>query len=165
MASLTVTGNDPINEYDPGVNVGVTVTSNVSVDGNVTAVYVFKGPNTTGPNITINGSSVNITGAYAEIFPKSITYLDVNRAPQTIPKFEDLPAKFFLLTNYTASHSSSVVAEYYVTADLDGQTGGGHGGSSSPQSNVLMGTVTQTVTNDYTAGKNALQAAVPKGIF
>jgi hypothetical protein len=156
MANLVVSGNSTINEYAPGVNVTASIVANDSVDGNVTLVQVFRGAHATGTNVSINGNVISITGAYAEVFTKSITYLDVNRAPQTIPKFEDLPDKFFLLTNFTAPPVGSVVAEYKVYYDTTGNV---------IQSNVFAGTISQTVTNDYTAGKNALQAAVPKGIF
>jgi hypothetical protein len=163
MAKLVVSGNSTINEYVSGVSVTAAVTANASVDGSVTSVQVFRGQYATGTNITINGTSISVSGAYSGVFPKSITYLDVNRVPQTIPKFEELPEKFFLLTNYTASHTTSVTAEYFVYVDTSGNVTSEIG--SAAQSNVYAGTISQTVTNDYTAGKNALQAAVPKGIF
>lgn len=162
MPTLTVTGDTPVNEYSDAVNITATVVPD-SEDGNITKVYVFKGTYTSGPNVVISGESVSITGAYISIFPKSITYLDTDRVPQTVPTFEDLPETFFLLTNYTASRDRTKIAEFLVHADTDGEIEGG--GRGNAQSNVYVGTITQTVTNDYTAGKNALQAAVPKGIF
>jgi hypothetical protein len=164
MPGLTVSGNSiPLNEYVSGVNITATVTANASIDGSVTSVRVFRGQYATGTNITINGSSISINGAYSSVFPKSITYLDVDRVAQTVSKFEDLPEKFFLLTNYTASQSSSVNAQYFVYADTTGNATSESGAGA--QSNVFAGTISQTVTNDYTAGQLALQAAVPKGIF
>ena len=156
MANVTVSGNTSINEYDPNVSVIATVTANTSVYGTLAAIRVVRGVYALGTNVSINGNTVSISGAYAGVFPKTITYLDVNRVSQTIPKFEDLPTKFFLLTNYVASQTRSVVAEYDVYIDATG---------NAIQSNVFAGTISQTVTNDYTAGKNALQAAVPKGIY
>lgn len=162
MPTLTVTGDNPVNEYQDSVSISATVVPD-SEDGNITKVYVFKGEYTSGPNIAINGATVSISGAYVSVFPKSITYLDTARAAQTIPVFEDLPETFFLLTNYTASRDRTKIAEYLVHADTDGEIEGG--GFGTAQSNVYVGTITQTVMNDYTAGKNALQASVPKGIF
>lgn len=160
MPTLTVTGNESVFEYENTVAITANVSTNSSSEGTVTAVRVNRGPHAVGPTIGINGSTISVTGAYSGVFPRSITYLDLNRKPVTVSKFEDLPPRFFLLTNYTASPLTSIAATYDVYADVSGGTGPDAVG---PVSNVYVGTITQTVTNNYTSGKNALISAIPRG--
>ena len=154
MTTLTVSGNIEVFEYSP--TVGVTATANTNV-GNVTITSVVRGAYATGTNISFSGNVVSITGRYAEVFPKTVTYLDVNRAVNTVNSFTDLPSEYFLISGYAASSVRTVDAEYIVYADI--------GDEFYSNSNVYIGTITQTVLNNYTPGRDALQVAVPKGQF
>lgn len=152
MTNITVVGNTAVLEYAI-VSIVANVSGNANIDGNITSVSVVNGPYTTGTITTVSDNIITITGQHENVFPKSITYLDVNRQPQTISSFSDLPAKFDLLTNFTASQSNSAESEYYVYVITD------------RTANSQVGTITQTVINSYDAGQAALKAAVPKGLL
>lgn len=158
MANLVVTGNSTsVTEYLETISIIVEVTSNTQAgDDTVQSITIVPGLHSTGANISYSSNNANIgyiTGTYNNVFPKTVTYLDSNRVSQTISSFDQLPKDFFLLSGYSPSPSRSETAIYYVYANF------------TSNGNVFMGSVSQTVINNYTTGRNALQESVPKGQF
>ena len=131
-----------------------TFSSTVSIssdmfDPPITSIAVVKGINTAGTiTITIDtgADTFTISGKYNDNFPKVINYLDVNKSPQTATYFSELPAEYFLVNEYLAGSVTSLIASYSVS--VNGST---------------IGTVTQTILNNYTVGQTALKAAVVQG--
>ena len=127
----------------------------VPVDPTVYYTVVRSG-HTEGSNVSISGNVITISGQYRNNFTQSITYLDLDRIPQTVGRFDQLPDEYFIVSNYTAPAERAVTAEYQVYRhSIDSE--------DTAQSDMYVGSITQTVLNNYTPGRDSLKAAVIKG--
>lgn len=118
----------------------------------ITTITVARSADfTLGPNIAtdIGAGSVTISGQYNSNFISGgIQFLDKDQKPQTVLKFADVPSDFSTVVSYSPSGVSSGVATYTITVNGN-----------------VAGSVTQTVINNYTTGRDALVALVAKGKF
>jgi Tfp pilus assembly protein FimT len=118
----------------------------------VTSITVARGSQfTLGPNIAtdISANTVTISGQYSGNFSAGgITFLDKDSKSQTVLKFTDVPSDFSTVISYSPSGTSNGDATYTVSVNGN-----------------VAGTVTQTVINNYSTGRDALIALVAKGKF
>lgn len=118
----------------------------------ITAIAVTRSAQFTfGPNIAtdIAGNSVTISGQYSGNFSAGgITFLDKDSKSQTVLKFTDVPSDFSTVISYSPSGTSNGDATYTISVNGN-----------------VAGTVTQTVINNYSTGRDSLVALVAKGKF
>lgn len=118
----------------------------------ITSITVTRGTQfTLGPNIAtdIVANTVTISGQYNSNFISGgITFLDKNSKSQTVLKFTDVPSDFSTVVSYSPSGVSTGDAIYTISVNGD-----------------TIGTVTQTVINNYSTGRDSLVALVAKGKF
>lgn len=145
-------------QFSESVTVRLGFQSNTTpapVDPTVYYTVVRSG-HTNGADVSIEGNVITISGAYNNNFQQSITYLDTDRIPRTVDRFDQLPEEYFIVSNYTAPAERTVTAEYAVYSHS-------LGAESSISSDIYVGSITQTVINNYTPGRDSLKAAVIKG--
>ena len=133
-------------------SVSVTTSGGLIYDPPITSIEVIKGNNTNGDiTITVNSGldGFTISGKYLDNFFKVITYLDNDLKPVTISSksaFTLLPDDYYTVTEYLASHTTTLIADYAVKVNGN-----------------FISTITQILFNNYTPGEQALIAAVAKG--
>lgn len=118
----------------------------------ITSITVSRSEQfTLGPNVDINTSAntVTISGQYNSNFISGgIQFLDKDSKPQTVLKFADVPSDFSTVISYAPSGVSTGVATYTISVNGN-----------------VAGSVTQTIINNYSTGRDALVALVAKGKF
>ena len=158
---FTLTGNNSVQlgsvmeheQFSESVTVRIgSLTDTTPAPEDPTVYYTMaRVGSTNGANINIAGNVITISGEYSNNFQQSITYLDTDRIPRIVGRFDQLPEEYFIVSNYTAPAVRSVTAEYAVYSH------------SSISSDIYVGSITQTVINNYTPGRDSLKAAVIKG--
>jgi len=119
-------------------------------DPPITSIVVTPGSAEYGSNVSVSvsGSSFTISGKYADNFSNDIYYLDNKSVSQLVHKFKDVPADFTVVYKLVASPTASTVATYGVTVNSNN-----------------IGTVSQTIKNNYSVGRDALIDLVAKGKY
>ena len=143
-------------QFSESVTVRLGFQSNTTLADPDVYYTVVRSGHTNGANVGIEGNVITISGAYSNNFQQSITYLDTDRIPRTVDRFDQLPEEYFIVSNYTAPAERTVTAEYAVYSHSQGA-------ESSISSDIYVGSITQTVINNYTPGRDSLKAAVIKG--
>ena len=99
--------------------------------------------------VTITSSSTfTLSGELADVFNRTMSYLDKNDAPGMVTKFKNIPVDFNTLYKYTGATSESID----LTVSVDCGVGG-------------IYTATITVSNNWGVANSKLHEYVAKGKY